>query len=69
MMDFFEAIEKRYSFRGEYKAQAVSEKDMRKILDAGIRAPSGRNGQTTSFIAVTDKDLLKKLPALSISPA
>ena len=67
-MDFFEAIEKRYSFRGEYKAQAVSEKDMRKILDAGIRAPSGCNGQTTSFIAVTDKDLLKKIAGVIDKP-
>ena len=67
-MDFFEAIEKRYSFRGEYKAQAVSEKDMRKILDAGIRAPSGCNGQTTSFIAVTDKNLLKKIAGVIDKP-
>ncbi|MGI5174333.1 nitroreductase family protein [Treponema sp. OMZ 840] len=67
-MDFFEAIEKRYSFRGEYTDKTVSKQDMRKILDAGIRAPSGRNGQTTSFIAVTDKDLLKKIAGVIDKP-
>ena len=67
-MDFFEAVEKRYSFRGEYKNTAVSEADMRKIIDAGIRAPSGRNAQSTSFIAVTDKATLKKIAAVIDKP-
>lgn len=67
-MDFFEAVEKRFSFRGTYADKSVSEKDIRRILDAGIRAPSGCNGQTSSFIVVTDKKTLEKIAAVIDKP-
>lgn len=67
-MDFFEAVEKRFSFRGTYADKSVPEKDIRKILDAGIRAPSGCNGQTSSFIVVTDKKTLEKIAAVIDKP-
>lgn len=53
-MDFFKVIEERHSFRGRYEDKAVPEADLIKILDAGIRAPSGCNAQTTNFIVVTN---------------
>lgn len=56
-MDFFEVIEKRYSHRGPFINAAVPREDIVKILDAGIRAPSGMNYQTTTFIAVTEPGL------------
>ena len=67
-MDFFEAIKKRYSYRGPFTDKTVSEEIMNKILDAGIRAPSGCNAQTTSFIAVTDKTLLNEIASVIDKP-
>ena len=60
-MDLFEAIEKRSSYRLEYKDSAVPRDDLRKIMQAGLDAPSGCNKQTTSLICVDDKELLKEL--------
>lgn len=56
-MDFFEVVEKRHSYRGAFKNQEMPRADLEKILDTGIRAPSGCNAQTTSFVAVTDPAL------------
>ncbi|MDR0503284.1 MAG: nitroreductase family protein [Treponema sp.] len=57
-MDTFETIKKRYSFRGSYKNTPVPREDLKKILEAGIAAPSGCNKQTTSFIALDDPELI-----------
>lgn len=56
-MDTFEAIRNRHSYRGEFKDDPVSRADLELIIDAGIRAPSGCNAQTTSFVAVDDPHL------------
>ena len=37
-MDLFEAIEKRSSYRLEYKVSAVPRDDLRKIMQAGLDA-------------------------------
>ena len=63
-MDFFRVIEERYSFRGGYTDALVPESDLRKILDAGLRAPSGCNAQTTMFVVVLDKELRRKIAEL-----
>jgi nitroreductase len=63
-MNIFEAIKKRYSFRGMYKNINVPREDLRKILEAGLAAPSGCNKQTTSFIAVDDIELLGVITGL-----
>lgn len=60
-MDLFEAIAKRYSYRGEFKNQEIPKADLLKIMEAGVVAPSGLNGQTTSFIVVTDAAARAKL--------
>ncbi|MFO7958491.1 MAG: nitroreductase family protein [Candidatus Brocadiia bacterium] len=59
-MDFFEAIEKRASVRSFAPCHVDGEHLMR-ILDAGRRAPSGRNRQPCEFIVVRDKDILARL--------
>ena len=46
-MELFEAIEKRHSYRGGFRNEAVSKEDLRKIAAAGLAAPSGCNAQTT----------------------
>ncbi len=59
-MDLFEAIDSRASVR-DLKAVDVPEADLDRILDAGRRAPSGRNTQPIEFIVVRDPDTIKKL--------
>ena len=60
-MDFFKVIELRHSYRCAYTDANISEADLIKILDAGIRAPSGCNAQTTSFILVTNPELRSRI--------
>ena len=67
-MDVFEAIAKRHSYRGQFTDAPVSEEDLRKIVQAGIQAPSGKNEQTTSFVIVSDPDVLKKAAGIIHRP-
>lgn len=60
-MNVTEAINKRHSYRGKYIPDPVPHNDLVKIMEAGIAAPSGCNKQTTSFIAVDDAAVLKKI--------
>jgi nitroreductase len=60
-MELFEAINRRHSYRGDFTDARVPEEDLRKIVQAGIQAPSGRNEQTTSFIVVDDPELLSRI--------
>lgn len=60
-MNVTEAIIKRTSYRGTYKNSEVPRKDLKKIMEAGLAAPSGCNKQTASLIAVDDRELLIKL--------
>lgn len=63
-MDLFEAIEKRYSYRGEFTGDDVPDGDLRRILHAALCAPSGCNGQTCRFVAVKDAALRRSLAAI-----
>jgi nitroreductase len=67
-MTVLEAIEKRSSYRKEYKNITVSKDDLIKIMKAGLAAPSGCNKQTTSLIAVDDADLLRRVHAVIDPP-
>ena len=67
-MDIFEAISKRFSYRGIYKETAVPREHLEMIMQAGLDAPSGCNKQTTSVIAVDDKELLARLNAVIDPP-
>ena len=60
-MDIFEAIKNRSSYRGTYRSDPVPREDLKKIMEAGLLAPSGCNKQTTSLIAVDDPQVLRKL--------
>ena len=44
-----------------FKKDALVEKEIHAILNAGRRAQSSKNRQAWQFIAVQDKELLKKL--------
>ena len=59
-MDLFEAVETRASVRGFHRHK-ITDEMLRKILDAGRRAPSGYNLQPWEFIVVRDREVLSKL--------
>ncbi|MFW6457027.1 MAG: nitroreductase family protein [Planctomycetota bacterium] len=59
-MDLFEAIEKRASVRS-FSPCDITINELRQIVDAGHRAPSGCNYQPWEFIVVTDKNEVKEL--------
>lgn len=61
-MELFEAIEERYSYRGRFGPEKLETEELRRILAAGAAAPSGMNGQSTSFVAVKDQ---KKIEAIA----
>ena len=59
-MELFEAIEKRASVR-KLEPATISDDDIRKILDAGRRAPSGKNLQPLEYVLIRDRETIKKL--------
>lgn len=60
-MDLFDAIAERYSYRGAFRDEPVPRGTLRKIVEAGLAAPSGKNMQTTGFVIVDDAGLLRKI--------
>ena len=67
-MELFEAIAKRYSFRGPFADVPVPREDLEKIVQAGIRAPSACNEQVVSFVIVDDPELLRQIAAMVNRP-
>lgn len=63
-MDLFEAIEKRRSVRA-YVSKPVAREDLEKIVDAGRRAPTGRNEQPWEFVVVTDMYARQRIAELA----
>jgi nitroreductase len=60
-MEVFEAIAQRHSYRAGFLDQPVPREDLRRIVQAGIQAPSGRNAQTTTFVIVDDPSLVQQI--------
>ncbi len=58
-MDVYEAIEKRRTIR-TFK-QGVSEEQLRKLLLAGVKAPSGSNVQPWEFISIDDPKIVEQI--------
>jgi nitroreductase len=58
-MDVYEAIEKRRTIR-TFK-QRVSEQQLRKLLLAGVKAPSGSNIQPWEFIIIDDPKIIEQI--------
>ena len=67
-MSIINTISKRRSYRGKYKSTPVPREDLITIMKAGLDAPSGCNKQTTSLIAVDDKEVMKKLHSVIEPP-
>ena len=60
-MELFDTIAKRHSYRGAYADRPVPRDDLRKIVQAGIQAPSGCNAQSTTFVIIDDPALMARL--------
>ena len=60
-MDVFEAIEQRHSYRGGFKEAAIPREHLERIVLAGIRAPSGVDGQTTTFVIADEPAVLARV--------
>lgn len=67
-MDVFEAIANRYSYRGPFTDAPIPREDLLQIVKAGIRAPSAKNEQTTSFALVDDPNLLREIALMIDRP-
>ncbi len=68
-MNTLDAIRARCSYRGRYLPTPVPREHLSAIMEAGLRAPSGCNKQTTSLIAVDDPEVLSQLHAVIDPPA
>ena len=64
IMDIFEAIAKRHSYRGTFEDKPVPQEDLRRIVEAGLLAPTGKNAQTTTFVIVDDKETVARIATM-----
>jgi nitroreductase len=62
-MDFFEAIYSQRSLR-YLKENPVPNEMIKKIIDAGIRAPNGGNAQDWAFVVIKDSETKRKMAPL-----
>jgi nitroreductase len=67
-MDLFETIGNRYSYRGDFTAAPVPRKDLERIVQAGIQAPSACNEQVAAFVVVDDPSLLRQIAEIVGKP-
>ena len=58
--NMLDMIKKRRSIR-EYTAQAVTDEQIRQLLEAAMAAPSGNNVQPWAFVVVRNPDLKRQL--------
>ena len=60
-MDYFEAVEKRYSHKEAFSPDTVPIEDLERIAKAGLAAPSGYNSQCVKLIILNGRDELQPL--------
>lgn len=63
-MDFMELAKARYSVR-KYKTVQVEDEKIRKILEAGMVAPTAKNSQPQKIYVLKSEDALKKINEVS----
>lgn len=59
-----EILKNRRSIR-KYKSQQVTDRELDAVLEAGLYAPSGMNGQKTVMVAVRDKQTRDQLSRMN----
>ena len=65
-MDHLELLKQRRSVK-KYLPKMVDEESIKKIVEAGIYSPSGKNRQAVKFLVVTSKEMVSKLSKLNAS--
>jgi len=65
-MDFFEAVEKRYSHKDKFLPNSVPISVLEQIAKAGLAAPTGNNSQYVRLVILPDNKSL--IPLHDISP-
>jgi len=63
-MDMLKLIKSRRSIR-KYKEKIPSDKEIKKILEAGRWAPSGLNNQPWRFLVIKEKEIKEKIAGFS----
>ena len=66
-MDIFEVFAKRYSHKEGFSPESVPLKDLERIAQAGLDAPSGVNRQSVRLVILPDRSALD--PVCAASPA
>jgi len=59
VMELRQAIRSRHAVRS-YRRQSVAEPDVRRLLEAAVRAPNAKNEQPWSFAVVQNRELLQQ---------
>lgn len=67
-MDFFEAIEKRYSHKENFLSDPVPLKHLEQIARVGLLAPNGMNRQMVHMVILPNRESVAKLCAVSPRP-
>jgi len=67
-MDFFEAVEKRYSHKENFLPTPVPLEHLKRIAKAGLLAPNGMNRQMVHMVILPDRESVAKLCAVSPCP-
>lgn len=62
-MEFKELIAKRRSVR-KFSDREVSKETLQQVVDMAISAPSSRNSHSTSFMIVTNREIIKELAGM-----
>jgi len=65
-MDFFEAIQARYSHKEKFLPDPVPLESLQRIAHAGLAAPTGNNTQCVKLILLPDREALG--PLCDVSP-
>ncbi len=60
-MDFFDAVEKRYSHKEKFLSDAVPLDKLELIAKAGLAAPTGINSQCVKIVILPNKESVKPL--------
>jgi nitroreductase len=63
-MELFDAIAERHSYRASFRNQAIPREDLKRIVQAGLAAPSGNNAQTTLFVIIDEAEVVRQIGAM-----
>jgi len=64
-MEFFDVVSKRYTHKERFLPTAVPIKDLERIANAGISAPTGNNSQCVNLIILPDRESMEPLCRVS----